>query len=394
MINLKIDWPMRGHDYTEDEITAVNNVMRSSDKALTQGFFVQQFEKDLAKYVGVEQMHATMSCAHSLDLCTMLIEINLDDEIIIPAHTYCATAIAFARRGAKIVWGDIDSRFLTLSPESIKKLITKKTKAIVLVHLYGLISPQINEIVDLCSKNNIILIEDCAQSLGAFYDNKSCGTFGDIACFSFHAQKNLTTLGEGGAITVKNKGLSELIPALRLNGHTKFQNQGEYYWLPAMTNVEMQIQNTYPIKSTMNESQGAVGSLLLKRLNSLTDERRKRALHYRKELEEYPEILFQAYETETSHSHHLLPVKIKSKKFNRDDLIKKLYDKYAIKAIIQYYPLNRYDLFKNMGHLEGELKSTNEYFDNMMSIPFSTIQSWDQIEYIISSIKYSIDELK
>jgi dTDP-4-amino-4,6-dideoxygalactose transaminase len=203
MNNLKIDWPMRGHDYTEEEINVVSNVMRSSHDPLTQGFLVRQFEKDLAEYLDVEEIYSTMSCAHSLELCAMLLQVNSEDEIIIPAHTYCATAIAFAKKGAKIVWGDIDSESLTMSLESIESLITKKTKAVIIVHLYGLISPHINEIADLCKAHNIILIEDCAQALGAFYNNRSCGTFGDIACFSFHAQKNLTTLGEGGAIRVK-----------------------------------------------------------------------------------------------------------------------------------------------------------------------------------------------
>jgi len=393
MNNLKIDWPMRGHDYTEEEINVVSNVMRSSHDPLTQGFLVRQFEKDLAEYLDVEEIYSTMSCAHSLELCAMLLQVNSEDEIIIPAHTYCATAIAFAKKGAKIVWGDIDSESLTMSLESIESLITKKTKAVIIVHLYGLISPHINEIADLCKAHNIILIEDCAQALGAFYNNRSCGTFGDIACFSFHAQKNLTTLGEGGAIRVKNKMQSKLIPGLRLNGHTKFQNQKEDYWLPAMTNVEMQIQNTYPIKSTMNESQGAVGSLILKRLNKLTEERRKRALHYRKELENYEEIVFQSYKTEAAHSHHLLPIKIKSKKFSRDNVIKNLHYNYGIKSIVQYYPLNRYVLFKEVSYLEGNLKNTNEFFDNMMSVPFSLIQSWADVEYIIDSIKKTINEL-
>lgn len=394
MSDLIIDWPLRGHSYTEEEICAVSNIMRSNHEPLTQGNLVKKFEIDLAEYLGVKEVYTTMSCAHSLEISAMLLQINSEDEVIIPAHTYCATAMAFARRGAKIVWGDIDNIYLTLSPESISKLITKKTKAVVVVHLYGLLTPQINEIVDICKKNNIVLIEDCAQSLGSFYDDKSCGAFGDIACFSFHSQKNLTTLGEGGAITVRNDEYSSKIPSLRLNGHTKFLDQGENYWLPAMTNVEMEIPFTYPLKSTMTESQAVLGSLLLKRLNSLTVERRKRALYFREELKNYKEIVFQAYETELGHSHHLLPIKITSKKFNRDDVIKNLYIKYKIKAIIQYYPLNRYDLFSVMGYGKGELTNTDNFFDNMLSIPFSLIHSWDEIRYISESIKSVITDLR
>jgi dTDP-4-amino-4,6-dideoxygalactose transaminase len=394
MNDLIIDWPSRGHSYTEDEISAVGDVMRSHEKSLTQGDHVKKFEKDLAEYIGVNEVFTTMSCAHALEISAMLLQINSEDEVIIPAHTYCATALAFARRGAKIVWGDINDTYLTLSPESIRKLITKNTKVVVIVHIYGLLTPQISEIVEICKKNNIVLIEDCAQALGSFHDNKSCGSFGDIACFSFHSQKNITTLGEGGAITVRDEELSRKIPSLRLNGHTQFQDKGDKYWLPAMTNVEMEIPSIYPIKSTMTEPQAVVGSLLIKRLNKLTAERRRRAIYFREELKNYDEIIFQGYENEMGHSHHLLPIKINSTKFNRDDVIKNLYENYRIKAIIQYYPLNRYDLFTVMGYHKGELPKTDDFFDNMLSIPFSVTHTWEELQYIAESIKSVINDLR
>ena len=114
--------------------------------------------------------------------------------VIIPAHTYCASALAFTRRGAIIRWADIRIDTLTVSIESIKSLVNEKTKAIVVVHLYGLMCPDINKIVEYAKNEKLYVVEDCAQSLGAKLNDKHCGTFGDIACYSFHAQKNLTTL--------------------------------------------------------------------------------------------------------------------------------------------------------------------------------------------------------
>ena len=101
-MKMRVDWPSRGHGYTDEEINAVVQVMKSTGSALTQGTNVQKFEEDFASYLGVNKVYSTMSCAHSLDIAAMLADIQPGDEVIIPAHTYCASAISFARRGAII----------------------------------------------------------------------------------------------------------------------------------------------------------------------------------------------------------------------------------------------------------------------------------------------------
>ena len=392
-MDIRIDWPLRGHSYSEEEIAAAGKIMRLSDSQLTQGNYVKKFEQDLTKYLGVEDVFVTMSCAHALDISAMLIEVEKGDEVIMPSHTYCASALAFARRGAAIKWADINPESLTISLESIKKLVTSKTKLVVVVHLYGLLCPEIQEISNFCKNNSIILIEDCAQSLGAKFKDKHCGTFGDIGCYSFHAQKNLTTLGEGGAITVKDKDLSKKISSLRLNGHADFTNKKEY-WLPAMTNVDLTIEGVWPIKSTMNEVQAAVGSIVLSKLDELTQKRRERGALVRSELAKYPELKFQKIYDSESHSHHLLPARYISKKKSRDDLIKILFEKYGIKAIVQFYPLHRYDLFKKTGHGNASVPETDLFFDNMLSFPFSLTISDKDIDYLIQSIKKALIELR
>lgn len=392
-MNIRIDWPLRGHSYSEEEIAAAAKIMRLSDSQLTQGNYVKKFEQDLTKYLGVEDIFVTMSCAHALDISAMLIEVEKGDEVIMPSHTYCASALAFARRGATIKWADINPESLTISLESIKKLVTSKTKLVVVTHLYGLLCPEIQEISNFCKNNSIILIEDCAQSLGAKFKDKHCGTFGDIGCYSFHAQKNLTTLGEGGAITVKDKDLSKKISSLRLNGHVDFTNKKEY-WLPAMINVDLTIEGVWPIKSTMNEVQAAVGSIVLCKLDELTQKRRERGALVRSELAKYPELKFQKIYDSESHSHHLLPARYISKKKSRDDLIKILFEKYGIKAIVQFYPLHRYDLFKKTGLANASVPETDLFFDNMLSFPFSLTISDKDIDYLIQSIKKALIELR
>lgn len=392
-MSFRIDWPQRGHGYTEDEIAAVVEMMRSTGHPLTQGPNVQGFEQSFAKYLGTERAFATMSCAHALDIAAILAGVQPGDEVIIPAHTYCASALAFARRGAAIRWADIDPHFLTMSPDSMRHLCTDKTKVIVLVHLYGLLSPHVEEIAAFAKQHGITLIEDCAQSLGARLGSRHCGTFGDIGCYSFHAQKNLTTLGEGGMIVVKDPHLAGKVSGLRLNGHAPFAEKPEY-WLPAMTNVDQDIDGMWPMKSTMTEVQAAVGLRVLSRLDDLTAQRRARGLAFREALQEFPELHFQAVHTPEAHSHHLLPARYDGVGRTRDDLIRILSLDYGIKAIVQYYPLYRYDLFRKTGHGEARVPETDDFFDNMVSFPFSVEISEADFAYLIDSVRTALKLLR
>lgn len=392
-MEIKIDWPQRGHGYSDKEIAIVAEVMRATGQPLTNGPHVRRFELDFAEYVGANQAFALMSCAHALDITAMLLNLSHGDEVIIPAHTYCASALAFARRGAVIRWADIDPKSLTIAPESLRNLVTSKTKAIVVVHLYGLLSPHIEEIATFAKERGIPLIEDCAQALGAKLIDRHCGTFGDFGCYSFHAQKNLSTLGEGGMLVVANPALAEKVSGLRLNGHAPFAIKPEY-WLPAMTNVDEDISSVWPMKSTMTEAQGAVGSLLLKRLDALTEQRRLRAVTFRRSLMDFPELQFQgAYSTE-AHSHHLLPARCIGTGWGRDDLIRLLSTEYGVKAIVQYYPLYRYDLFRKAGLGEANVPETDRFFDNMISFPFSLEISEGDVAYLIEATRSALARLR
>lgn len=391
-MDIRVDWPGRGHEFTEEEIQAVASVMRAKNTALTQGAKVLQFEKDFSAYLKSENAFSLMSAAHGLDIAAMLIDIKPGDEVIIPAHTYCASALAFARRGAKIKWADINPVTFTASVDSVLNIFSEKTKAIVIVHLYGLISPDIEEFVKISKDKKVFLIEDCAQSLGAKFKGKHCGTFGDIGCYSFHAQKNITTLGEGGVITVSNPEMAKKVTGLRLNGHAPFQNKPEY-WLPAMINVDEDMTDVWPIKSTMNEPQAAVGSLIIARMDALTEARRERGIRIREELKEIVELQFQEVYMDEAHSHHLLPARVVSSKWNRDNLIRILFNEYGIKTIIQFYPLYRYDLFKKKGLSDANVPQTDSFFDNMISFPFSLVIEETDFQYMIDSIKSAVHKL-
>ena len=188
----KIDWSGRAHDYNDEEIQTIIDVATSADP-LTQGRHLVEFENSIKKYIGVEHAFGLTSAASALELIAVLSKLGPGDEVIIPSHTYCASAIPFGRTGAKIVWADIDPETFVISAKDIQKKITNKTKMVVVVHLYGLAS-DMDQIVKICEINNLQLVEDCAQALGAQFQGKQVGSFGDYACFSLHGQKILLLL--------------------------------------------------------------------------------------------------------------------------------------------------------------------------------------------------------
>ena len=217
---MKINWSGRSHNYGLKDINYLVNIIKTADP-LTQGKYLREFEEVFAKYVNKKNVFAVNSASGALEIIALLLNLKKNDEVIIPAHTYCASAIPFARQEAKIIWADIDFNTRVVDLEDIKRKITSKTKAILIVHLYGY-ACDFREIVSFCRKRKIKIIEDCAQSLGAEIQNKKVGILGDFSCYSFHAQKNITTLGEGGMLYVKDKTLALKIPGLRHNGHCKY----------------------------------------------------------------------------------------------------------------------------------------------------------------------------
>ena len=386
---MKIDWPTRGHSYIDDDLSGLSDLLMS-ERGLTAGPQAQLFEAEFSEKFKLNAAYTTMSCAHALDIVGKLVIENTDQEVIVPAHTYCASALGFARAGAKLVWADIDPRHLTITLSEIERLTTEKTKVIVVVHLYGLICPEIEQIVEYANERKILVVEDCAQCIGAKLNEKYAGSFGDFATFSFHAQKNLTTLGEGGMLAVRETALDKKVRALRLNGHLPFQDQ-EKYWLPAMTDVTNQTDNSWPMKTTITDAQALVGRNVLKRLDQMTLKRKQIACAISSKLNKYDEIIFQEKISDVSHCNHLLPLKLISKSINRDTFMDRIFKEFGIKCVIQYYPLYRYDLFKSKGYAHTGLPCTDDFYDNMVSLPFSHELSDQEVDYIVNAVTTIIE---
>jgi dTDP-4-amino-4,6-dideoxygalactose transaminase len=394
-MKLEVDFSARAITYTDEEVKKVLEVMTEAP-TLTQGEYLTKFEAKAKEYFEVDNVFAVANGTNALELSAMLSNLKEGDEVIIPSHTFCASAIPFARTGAKIVWADIDPDTRLIDPEDIKRKITDKTKALVIVHLYGM-SCNMDKIMDIVEKNNLVLIEDCAQSLGAEYKSKKTGTFGDFSIFSLHTQKNITTLGEGGLLIVKDDNVAKHIPGLRHNGLRGFAEKREHYWKPAMANVDLDVDNLLPHNFCITEVQCALGEMLFDRLDELNNKRIKRARKFQNELKEFKELSFQKVDKyDNKHVYHLLSAKYNGQEYNKtnDDLIELLFNKYKIKTVVQYCPLNRYPLFEKIGFGEADCPNSDDFFDNMISFPFQVWMSEKEFEYMIESVKNALIELR
>jgi len=389
-MEFKIPFSGRSHTYTEDEIRTVIEVMQTA-VPLTQGRYQQDFQQKFCNYTGAEYAFAVNNATAALELSAQLCQFQSHDEVIIPAHTYTATAYPFLKKGANIVWADIDLSTRVVTAQTIEKCITPNTKAIVVVHLYGYCA-DMPEIIKIARAHNLLVIEDAAQALGVKIQGKMAGTFGDFGVFSFHSHKNITTLGEGGMIIVKDKKMAEILPMLRHHGHCSFKHEREHYWIPAMGNVdlpELNGESIWPNNYCLGEVECALGSKLLDRVEQMNAEKRQRAMQFIDAVDEFTELEFHREDTER-HNYHLLVARMTSGK--RDSFIIRMAEE-GVQCVVQYYPLNRYDLYKKSGCGEENCPKTDQFFDNMISFPFHHMMSKKSFEEMITITRMVGSEL-
>ena len=183
---------------------------------LTNGPYLKKFESKIARLVRVQHASGVGSATHALHLSLRALGISHVDEVIVPTHTFAATANAVIYCGARPVFADVDTNTFNILPDSIKRCITKRTKAIIPVH-YGGQSCDMDAIQELAKQNGLYIIEDCAHALGASFGKKKCGGIGDLGCFSFYPTKIMTT-GEGGMVVTSDVKLHERVNLLRSQG--------------------------------------------------------------------------------------------------------------------------------------------------------------------------------
>ena len=392
MMDYKIHFNGRAHLYTDEEIKVVIDAMQGGP-TLTQGKNLAEFQNKFQEKMNAKYAFAVNNATAALELSAQLCCFDQGDEVIIPSHTYTATAYPFLKKNAQIVWADIDAQTRVVTAETIAKCMTSKTKAIIVVHLYGY-GADMPAIMALAKKHNVLVIEDTAQALGVHIDGKMAGTYGDFGVFSFHSHKNISTLGEGGMLIVKDKKYADIIPMLRHNGHCAYEGERQDYWKPAMGNVDLPMLNgkvLIPNNYCLGEVECALGTKLLDRLDAMNDEKRSRALYMINAFKNYPELEFHMIDNQR-HNYHLLVAKVANGL--RDKFMRSMAYDHKIQCVVQYRPLHRYDLYIKSGLEKADCPVTDEFFDNMVSFPFNHTLNQENLDDIIMAAKATLEVIR
>lgn len=395
-MDIRVNFSGRAIRYTEDEIATVVEAMRNADP-LTQGHYMREFESRFAKYQGVAEGSCFTVCngCAALEMSAQLCRFKPGDEVIMPSHTFTASAYPYVKKGGKLVWADIDPHTRVVTAKTIEARITPKTRAVVVVHLYGYVA-DMPEIAALCRDRGVLLIEDAAQAIGSEVDGRKAGSFGDMAIFSFHSHKNLTTLGEGGMLYVRNPKMAAIIPALRHNGHCAYGFERPDYWKPAMGNVDVPMLGDdllMPNNFSLGEVECALGAKLLDRIDEINAQKRERAMRFIDALADFPELEFHREDT-VRHNYHLLVARFTTGVDKRDRFMRAMHDEKGIKCVVQYIPLDRYDFYKRVGLGTADCPHADAFFDSMVSFPFQHWLSEEDFDYMLKSTREVLQSLR
>jgi dTDP-4-amino-4,6-dideoxygalactose transaminase len=348
------------YKYQEEFESKALEVLRSGWYVL--GKEVMSFEEEFAKYIGSKYCVGLASGLDALWIAFRILGIGEGDEVIVQGNTYIASVMGITINGATPVFVEPDEYF-NMDASKIEDKITERTKAILVVHLYGQAS-NMKPIMDIAHKHDLRVVEDCAQSHGAKFDGKMTGTFGDIGCFSFYPSKNLGAFGDAGAIVTDEYELAEKVRVFRNYGSEK-----RYFNRVVGTN------------SRLDEMQAALLRVRLSHMDELEKEKRTLSERYLSELKnekiKLPEIRHGA-----THIWHQFVVRCDE----RDELMRYL-DERNIGTIIHYpIPPHLSEAYKYLGMSRGMLPITEKYADTVLSLPLYIGMTDEEQDYVISII--------
>ena len=379
-----------GTEYGFEEAAALMEVLRNLGPSC--GKKVKQFEDDLAQYCGTKHAIAVTNATSGLSLAGIAAGIKEGDEVITTPLTWVATAMAFSSLGAKVVFCDIDPRTLNMDPKTLEAKITPRTKLIVPVHLFGQCC-RMDEIMEIARKRGVLVAEDCAHNPGSEYKGKRAGSWGDMGVFSFHQQKNMSTLGEGGAVTMSDRTLFEKVLSYRslcariYGPSDKYLSvdeaefpMGKEYWKLHFDDVGFNYR--------MTDAQAAVGIEQLKKLDGFNARRQEIAARLGERLEGIRGLTLPWTDPDGTHVYHLYVVQIESDfAVDKTDFMWEMYTAYGIKVWNNYMPIHLTKPYMDRGHRAGECPVTEAAFQKYVSIPIHPRLGDDAVDYVADCIR-------
>ncbi len=351
----------------KDEIdTAIQAVLEKT--AFAGGPFVAQFEEEFAAYCGRKHGVGVGNGTDALWFALLALGIGPGDEVITAANTFIATAEAISFCGAKPVFVDVCPITYNMDPAGLEAAFTDKTAAVIPVHLFGQMA-DLDPIAEIAKARGIPIVEDASQAHGATYRGQTPGTIGDAACFSFYPGKNLGAYGEAGGIVTDSDDLAARARMLRDHGQSKKYHHEAVGWNGRMDGI-----------------QGAVLSVKLKRLDAISDARRRHAQTYRSLLADIDGITLPVEADYAKHVYHVYAVRVA----NRDAVMETLKSK-GIGCGIHYpVPLHLQAAYKDLGYSEGDFPVAEQSANEYLSLPMFPELTEEQIRYVADELRQAV----
>ncbi|SCJ41779.1 UDP-4-amino-4-deoxy-L-arabinose--oxoglutarate aminotransferase [uncultured Clostridium sp.] len=388
LIDLKAQYSVLAEELnkvTLDVLSSANYIL---------GKNVVEFEKGFAEYIGVKHAISVGNGTDALVIALKAMGIGNGDEVITTPFTFFATAESISAVGATPVFVDVTKDTFNIDVTKIEEKITKKTKAIMPVHIFGQ-SSDMDEINKIAKKHNLLVIEDACQAIGAKYKNKMIGSLGDIACFSFFPTKNLGCAGDGGMIVTDNDDLAVIIRALRTHGSGE-NGQKAFNLLNGVKEdiMKAEISNDTiynPLKyynyligynSRLDAIQAAILRVKLKEIDKWNSKRRAIVDIYNEEFKNL-DLVIPVCAKENEHVYHMYILQSE----NRNKILEKLKERGVATGVYYPVPLHLQKVYKNLGYKEGDMPVAEYLSNRTFAIPVYPELTEEQIKYIIDSIK-------
>lgn len=371
---IQVDIPLADAYFGEREIDAIGNVLRSG--WLSMGDITQQFEAKFAEFVGARHAIAVTNGTAALHLACTALGLGEGDEVLCPSLSFVATSNAVVYTGAKPVFcevrGDVD---LTIDPDDIARRITAKTKAIVVMH-YGGYSCDMPALTQIANERGLYLIEDAAHAPGARSAGRYCGTWGDVGCFSFFANKNMTT-GEGGMVTTNSDELAEKIRLMRSHGMTTLtldRHRGRAYSYDVV-----ELGYNYRV----DEMRAALGLVQLESLAMWNDCRRQHVKYYRELLADVRHVSVPFADTDEDDSAcHIMPILLGSG-LDRSRIMRELRER-GVQTSIHYPAIHTFSYYRD--RYSATLPQTEDIASRELTLPLYPTMTNEQIENVVEAL--------
>jgi dTDP-4-amino-4,6-dideoxygalactose transaminase len=359
------------HDALRNEINAAIQEVIDSN-AFAGGPFVAKFEEDFAKFCDAKYSIGVGNGTDALWFILLALGVGPGDEVITTPSTFMATAEAISYCGAKPVFVDIEETTYNLDPALIEKAITKKTKAIMPVHLFGQCA-DMDPIMEVAGKHGLPVVEDACQAHGAEYKGRKAGSLGVAAAFSFYPGKNLGAMGEAGGITTNDAKLRDTMMTLRDHGQAKKYHHSMIGWNGRMDGI-----------------QGAVLRIKLRHLAKGNEQRRKNAEHYHELLGHLPGLALPKAAKDRKHVYHVYAVRVN----DRDAKLKQLGER-GISCGIHYpIPVHLQEAYRFLGYGRGSFPVAERCAEEFLSLPMFPELSEEQIQAVVKEVRQCFADKK